>query len=390
MQKLGPIYIKLGQTLSTRPDLIGHDVANSLKDLQDKLPAFDANEAIHVIEMEFCRAIHMIFSKFDNEPVAAASIAQVHKAWLHNGTAVAVKIIRPTIKEEYTKNIRFFYFIAGILEKYHPRWKPIEITRIFDVTMQRELDFMLEAASLSEMRDNFNGDESVYIPEVYWEATSSKVLTTSWVEGASIYNRDVVIAFGIDPIALSKKVAIMFFNQSYRDGFFHADMHPGNIFIMQDGRIALIDFGIVGRLSDNDRFAVAEILFGIVKRNYMAVAKTYLRAGYIPQTTDIFLFAQYCRAICEPIAGLPLKDVSLARIIEQLCGLTETFGMSAQPQLLLLQKSMIILEGIGKSLDNDINMWKLAEPWIKKWAAKNISPEAKFIRFIKKLIEEYS
>lgn len=386
LKDLGPLYIKLGQTLSTRPDIVGYKIANQLQDLQDKLPPFDTKKAIQTIELEFDCNIHDIFSSFNEVPVAA-SIAQVHKACLKDGVNVAVKVIRPDIKEKYAKNIHFFYYVANFLDRKYPRFKFTEIVDVFNDTMLRELDFLLEAASYSEMRDNFISDQTVYIPLVHWAVTSSKVLTTSWVDGESIYNLTSVVGLGIDPVELSKKVAVMFFNQSYRDGFFHADMHQGNIFIMPDGRIALIDFGIVGRLTDNDRLAVAEIIYGIVSRNYTAVAKTYLRAGYIQESTDIYLFAQHCRAICEPIAGAPLKDVSLARILEQMCHLTEKFGMSTQPQLILLQKSMVILEGIGKSLDDDINMWKLAEPWIKKWAAKNISPEAKLLRMIKHIIE---
>lgn len=387
LQELGPLYIKLGQTLSTRPDVVGQKLADHLQGLQDKLPAFDTKNAIHTIESEFGAKIDNIFSRFEQIPIAAASIAQVYKASLKDGTNVAVKVIRPDITKKYAENISFFYDIASFLDKKWPRFRFQEIVDVFNSMMLRELDFLLEAASYSEMRDNFISDPTVYIPLVHWSFTSSKVLTTSWVDGESIYNLESVVDLGIDPIELSKKVAIMFFNQSYRDGFFHADMHQGNIFVMSDGRIALIDFGIVGRLTDNDRFAVAEIVYNIVSRNYLAVAKIYRRAGYVPEHTDIYLFAQYCRSICEPIAGAPLKDVSISRILEQMCHLTEKFGMSTQPQLILLQKSMVVLEGIGKSLDHDINMWKLAEPWIKKWAAKNISPEAKLLRMIKHILE---
>ncbi|MES2215442.1 MAG: AarF/UbiB family protein, partial [Pseudomonadota bacterium] len=298
------------------------------------------------------------------------------------------KIMRPDIAKEYAKDIRFLYFIAKILEKRYPKLKPVSMIDIFHASMKRELDFRLEASAYSEMRDNFINDDSVYIPEVHWAATTQKVLVTSWVDGVSIYNRKEVLKLGIDPISLSEKVAVMFFNQSYRDGFFHADLHPGNIFVTKDARIALIDFGITGRLREEDRFAVAEIVFGIIKRDYIFVAKTYKHAGYISKNTDIYLFAERTRAICEPIAGLALKDISLAKILEQLFNFTEEFDMTAQPQLILLQKSMVILEGIGLSLNSDINMWKLAEPWIKKWAVKNISPEAKLIRLVKNWIEE--
>ena len=387
LQKLGPIYIKLGQTLTTRPDIVGVDIVAALSDLQDKLPPFSSDKVVSIVEQE-CGSIEKIFKHFDASPVAAASIAQVHEAHLHDNTKVAVKILRPNIREDYERDINLLYFIARILDKSHKRLRLIEIIDVLRSTMQRELDLRLEASAYSEMRNNFIEDDSVYIPEIHWEATSEKVLTTTWVDGVSAYNLKAIKVLKIDPVELSKKIAIMFFNQSYRDGFFHADMHAGNIFVTKDGKIALIDFGITGRLSDHDRFAVAEILFGITKRDYLSVAKTYKNAGYIDKNVDIYLFSERCRVICEPIAELPLKDVSLAKIIEQLLQLSEEFGMSSQPQLALLQKSMVIVEGIGKSLDNNINMWKLAEPWIKKWAAKNISPEAKLLRFVKQWIEE--
>lgn len=387
LQKLGPVYIKLGQTLSTRADIIG-SIAEPLAHLQDRLPSFPSDLAISIFERECGKSIAEVFTHFERTPVAAASIAQVHKATLLDGKKVAVKIMRPRIEVEYAKDIRFFYYIGRLLERRYPKFKPVEIIDIFNFTMKQELDFRLEAASCSEMHDNFVGDESVYIPKVYWGATSKRVLTTTWIDGVSIYDRRAVIQLGLDPITLSQRAAVMFFNQSYRDGFFHADLHPGNIFAMSDGRIALIDFGIIGRLGERDRLAVAEIVLGIIKRDYIAVAKTYFRAGYIPKDTDVHLFAQRCRAICEPIAGLALRDISLAKILEQLCGLTEEFGMHAQPQLILLQKSMVILEGIGISLHREINMWKLVEPWIKKWAIKNITPEAKLLRLLRRLVEE--
>jgi ubiquinone biosynthesis protein len=386
LQKLGPVYIKLGQTLSTRADIIGQ-IAEPLSRLQDRLSPFSSDIAVSIFRAECGKSIAEVFAHFEQNPIAAASIAQVHKATLLTGEKVAVKIMRPNIEVEYAKDIRFFYYIGRLLERRYPKFKPLEIIDIFNSTMKQELDFRLEASSCSEMNDNFACDETVYIPKVYWGATSKRVLTTSWIDGVSIYDRSAVIELGLDPIALSQSAAVMFFNQSYRDGFFHADLHPGNVFAMPDGRIALVDFGIMGRLSEHDRLSVAEIVFGVIKRDYTAVAKTYLRAGYIPQNTDVVLFAQRCRAICEPIAGLALKDISLAKILEQLCGLTEEFGMHAQPQLILLQKSMVILEGIGISLNREINMWELVEPWIKKWAIKNITPEAKLLRLLKNFIE---
>jgi ubiquinone biosynthesis protein len=254
--------------------------------------------------------------------------------------------------------------------------------------MKYELDLRLEAASASEMMDNFKGDLSVYVPNIYWQLTSTNIMTTEWVDGTSIYDRNKLIDSGLNPAEVAKQIAIMFFNQAYRDGFFHADLHPGNILVRSDGTIILLDFGIMGRLSEKDRLSIAEILSGFLQRDYKLVAKVHIKANYIPKNTNLDNFAQRCRAVCEPIIGLPIKDISIGNLLAQLFKITEDFGMETQPQLLLLQKTMVVVEGIGQSLDPQINMWILAEPWIKKWAAKNLSPEAKILRFIKECVRQ--
>lgn len=388
LQELGPIYIKFGQTLSSRPDLIGEQIAQDLFILQDKLSPFPSYIAVSTIEKELGKSVDQIFDDFTPEPVAAASIAQVHKAILQNGDIVAVKILRPNIEEEYRKNIEALYSLSSIAKHLVPeqykRFKAKELIDLFDDYMKMELNLLMEASCCDEMKYNCAGDEIV-IPNVYWELSSKRVLTTSWIDGISIYDTKKIIELGLDGKELSKKLAITFFNQAYRDGFFHADLHPGNVLITKEGKIALVDFGIVGRLSDKDRFAIAEIFHAIFRKDYVEVAKIHIRVSYIPEDTNIFLFAQYCRAFCEPIANLPLKDISMGLLLEKLLKMTSEFNMHPQHQLFLLQKTMIVLEGIGKSLYPDINMWRLSEPWIKKWAAKNISPEAQFLRVAKKL-----
>ena len=254
--------------------------------------------------------------------------------------------------------------------------------------MHQELDFTLEAASASEMRDNAKNDDDIIIPKVYWDFTSHDILTTQWIEGISIYDKKALQKAGLDTIDISAKIAVMFFGQAYRDGVFHADLHPGNIFVCKDGRIALVDFGIMGRLPEKDRLAVAEILHAFLKRDYIRVAQIHIDVGYVPANTDLTLFAQNCRAIGEPIVGMSSHEISVGKLLTQLFKMTKTFGMETQPQLLMIQKTTVVVEGIGRMLNPDMNLWKLAEPWIKKWAIKNISPEAKILRMVKRILQE--
>lgn len=390
-EKLGPIYIKFGQTLSTRPDLVGNEVANELRYLQDKLPPFSVEIAKQMIYEEFCKDVNQLFLSFEDAPVAAASISQVHKAQTKNGEFVAVKILRPGIYKKYNDDIKLLYFLARllsrILEKVK-RLKLVEIVDVFHSTMKYELNLMMEAAGASELADNFKNDSSVYIPKIYWNLTSEKIMTAEWVDGTSIYNRQKLVELGLEPSIISQKIAVMFFNQAYRDGFFHADLHPGNILVKEDGTIVLLDFGIMGRLPEQDRLAIAEILAGFLNKDYKLVASVHIRANYVPKNTNPDYFAQSCRAACEPIIGLAIKDISIGKLLAQLFKITEEFGMETQPQLLLLQKTMVVVEGIGYSLDPEINMWQLAEPWIKKWSIKNLSLEAKILRITKKVISD--
>ena len=389
LKDLGPIYIKFGQTISTRPDLIGQDIANHLKSLQDKLPPFDINFVKTKIEENFGIQLSEIFSAFDETPVAAASIAQVHKATLISGEKVAVKILRPNITKQYKNDIIFLEFFTKFVTKFiknSKRLKLHEVITVFRESMHCELNLMMEAAAASRFADNFVGDDSIYVPKIYWNFTSEEIITLEWIDGVSIYDRKNLIKNGLNPKDIAAKIAVIFFNQAYRDGFFHADLHPGNILVKPNGQITLIDFGIVGILSDDDRLSIAELLYAFLKRDYKLVANVHHRIGYIPKNTNLELFAQNCRAIAEPIIGKQIKNISIGNLLAQLFKVTEEFGMETQPQLLLLQKTMVVVEGIGQSLDPEINMWQLAEPWIKKWAIKNLRPEAKLLRIAKKFI----
>jgi len=390
-QSLGPIYIKFGQTLSTRPDLIGTEVADSLKYLQDKLPPFSYRIVKARIEERFGQKLSDLFDSFDDTPVAAASIAQVHKAKLKSGEIVAVKILRPNIAQKYEEDIAFLEYGAEVITRFlkkAKRLRPKEVMSVFRQSMNLELNLRSEAAAASRILDNFANDSSLHIPRIYWNLTHDDIIALEWIDGVSIYDREAIKKLGFDPKDIAAKIAVIFFNQAYRDGFFHADLHPGNILVCPNGKVALVDFGIIGILAEDDRLAIAEILYAFLKRDYKLVAEVHHRVGYIPKDTNLEYFAQSCRAVAEPIIGIAIKNISIGNLLAQLFKVTEEYGMETQPQLLLLQKTMVVVEGIGQSLDEDINMWLLAEPWIKKWAAKNLSPEAKLLRMIKKILNK--
>ncbi|MFK8040203.1 MAG: 2-polyprenylphenol 6-hydroxylase [Rickettsiaceae bacterium] len=383
---LGPIYIKFGQTLSTRSDLVGNDIASQLQLLQDKLKPFDEKILKQILKQKFGNTIHDIFIEFDYISISAASIAQVHKAKLVSGELVAVKILRPKICTKYKKDLKVLKFLARISHIFLPSIEHLKLEPVIDLfntTMMLEMDFRLEAAAASEMRDNFKDDTSVHIPKIFWKYSSNNILVMDWIDGVSLYDKEALIENNFDLSTIARKIAVIFFNQAFRDGFFHADLHPGNILIMRNGSIALLDFGIVSRLNDRDRIAIAEIFFGFFKKDYKLIARIHKEIGYIPKDTDLDVFAQYCRAVSEPLIELSAQDISIGNLLSQLFQITEVFGMKIQPQLILLQKTMIVVEGIGQILNPQVNMWQMIEDWIKKWANKNITPEAKLLRILR-------
>lgn len=390
LNRLGPIYIKFGQTLSTRPDLIGSDIAQSLMSLQDKLDPFTEDEVKKIIKENFKENFDLVFKQFNYKPVAAASIAQVHKAVLHNGESVAVKLLRPNIKKIYERDISLLYSLArigNIVFSHAKRLKLIEAVKVFEDSMKFELDLINEAAACSELQDNLSHDENVIIPKVYWDYTTHNVLVLEWINGVSIYNTKALEKLGLDKKELVKRFAITFLNQSFRDGFFHADLHPGNILVQENGNIAFVDFGIIGKLSDRDRLAMAEVLYCLLNKNYKRVAEIHVEIDFVPKDIDIMAFALACRAVTEPIIGKPTNQVFIGHLIESLLKITSEFGMKTQPQLILLQKTILVVEGIGKILAPEVNMWNLAEPWIKKWATKNLTYDAKIVKFFKEFLK---
>ena len=376
---IGPAAIKLGQALSTRPDLVGERAAENLSQLQDDLPPAPFGAIKHTIESSFGAPLKSLFSRFDEEPVGAASIAQVHRAVTTDGREVAVKVLRPGIEEEFAKAIETYEWAAAHVEAYGgegQRLRPRLVVAHFRQWTARELDLQREGASASELRENMVAEPGYYVPEIDWRRTARRVLTLEWLNGIKLNDRDALIAAGQDCEALAATLVRAFLRQAVVDGFFHADLHHGNLFAMPDGRIAAIDFGIMGRIDRRARMWLAEILYGLITGNYRRVAEIHFEAQYVPPHHNVEEFATALRAAGEPIRGLPVKNISVGRMLESLFSITRDFDMPTQPHLLLLQKTMVMNEGVATALDSDINMWETAEPFLKDWIRSELGPEA--------------
>ncbi len=380
LQTLGPSFIKLGQALSVRADLVGEEIADDLSSLQDDLQPFSAGEARQAIEDEFGKKLDTLFSSFDDEPVAAASIAQVHFAVTTEGDEVAVKILRPGIEQAFARDLDLLRWLAETAERRAPRMRrlrPVDVIETLARSVAEEMDLRLEAAAGEELRGNFEGDPGFRVPAMDWMRTGRRVLTVERIAGIPADETDRIRATGVEPEALVANMARAFFLQVFRDGFFHADLHPGNLLVAEDGAIQAIDFGIMGRLDRQTRYYLAEMLAGFLSGDYRRVADVHIRAGYVPSHQSRDAFAQAARSIAEPILGLPLRDISLARLLAQLFRITERFEMETQPQLLLLQKTMLVAEGVGRRLCPDTNMWELARPLIEDWMQSEMTVEAR-------------
>jgi ubiquinone biosynthesis protein len=394
LQALGPSFIKLGQSLATRSDLVGAEIAADLSELQDRLPPFPVEQAIAAIEAELGKPLIEIFTTFDEVPVAAASIAQVHFATV-TGTdgklhEVAVKVLRPDIEKALARDLDLFLWGAEWLVRTQPalrRLKPVEAVGTFARVIVVEMDLRMEAAAASELAENFIGDPTFRVPAVDWRRTGRRVLCLERMKGIRIDDTNRLIEAGHDIDAVMARAACAFFNQVFRDGFFHADLHPGNLFVGEDGAVQAVDFGIMGRLDLQTRRFIGEMLLAFLEGDYRRVADVHFRAGYVPadQSTDDFM--QACRAIGEPILDLPMSEISIGRLLGQLFQVTERFRMETQPQLLLLQKTMVVAEGVGRSLNPTINMWQLARPLIEDWVIANLGPAARTREAIGDLIE---
>ena len=380
LQELGPTFIKLGQALSVRPDLVGEEIADHLSTLQDRLPPFPSETARQTIEEELDETVDSLFAQFDYTAIAAASIAQVHFAETHVGDRVAVKVLRPGIEDRFRQDIELFLWLARLVERIRPalrRLRPIEVVRTFETSVNIEMDLRLEAAAASELRENTENDNGFRVPKIDWSRTGRRVMTLERVDGTRIDNLAALEAAEFAPRDILQRSAEAFFNQVFRDGFFHADIHPGNMFVTADGTLCPVDFGIMGRLDQKTRNYLADMLIGFLDRDYKRVAEVHFEAGYVPARKSVGAFTQAIRSIGEPILGKPMHEISLARLLAHLFQVTETFEMEAQPQLLLLQKTMLVAEGVGRNLDPTVNMWSLARPLIEEWIIHNRGPEAR-------------
>ncbi|MEL6374468.1 MAG: 2-polyprenylphenol 6-hydroxylase [Pseudomonadota bacterium] len=382
--KLGPSYIKLGQFMATRADVIGPDLAADLSVLQDKMKPFAQARARASIEAALGGTLEAYFSAF-GPAIAAASIAQVHRATTleagNRGAArdVAVKILRPGIEKRFRQDLDSFFFAARQIERFHKpsrRLRPLAVVDNLRETTELEMDLRLEAAAISEMADNIAQDTGFRVPQVDWHRTAKRVLTLEWIEGIPIGNTAALREAGHDTRALGMTVLQSFLRHAMRDGFFHADMHQGNLLVEPDGTVVAVDFGIMGRLTAIEQRFLAEILFGLITRDYARAARVHFDAGYVPSHQSVAVFAQAMRAIGEPIHGRTADEISMAELLGQLFAYTEIFDMETRPELILLQKSMVIVEGVARGLDPELNLWTAAEPIARTWLEENMGAAA--------------
>ena len=376
---LGPSYVKLGQFLATRPDVVGPALARDLESLQDRMLPFPQEEAEQAVTAGLEKPLSEVFASF-GPPVAAASIAQVHRAEVATPMghrAVAVKVLRPGIARRFKVDLAAFAYVARQAEAFSAearRLRLVEVVETLARSVALEMDFRLEAAALSEMADNTRDDADFRVPTVDWDRTAANVLTMEWIDGTPLNDRDALAARGLDLAQLGRSVIQSFLRHALRDGFFHADMHPGNLFIDAQGRLVAVDFGIMGRLSPKERRFLAEILFGFITRNYRRAAEVHFEAGYVPAHHAVESFAQAIRAIAEPIHNRTAEDISMAKLLTLLFEVTALFDMRTRPELLLLQKTMVVVEGVGRSLDPRLDMWTTAEPVVREWISRNLGP----------------
>lgn len=378
-EQIGPAAVKLGQSLATRPDLVGEDAARDLFRLQDSLPAIPYPRIKAAIEAGLGAPVESLFRSVDPEPVGAASIAQVHRAVTTEGRDVAIKVLRPGIEEKFASDIETYEWIAaqasargGELARLRPR----EVIATFRQWTLRELDLRREAASASELSDAMSGEDGYVVPAIDWRRTSRRVMTLDWIEGVKLTDRDALISAGHDLKHLARTLVKAFLRQAIAEGFFHADLHQGNLFVTPEGRIAAIDFGIMGRVNRQARLWLAEILHGLITGNYRRVAEIHFDAQYVPGHHSIDEFTTALRAVGEPIRGVPVKDISVGNMLDGLFAITREFDMPTQPHLLLLQKTMVMVEGVASTLDPDINMWEVAGPFVSEWLRDELGPEA--------------
>ena len=378
-QAIGPAAIKLGQTLATRPDIVGEAAAGNLLLLQDSLPPVSFDLIRREIESSFGKPLEALFASIEETPVGAASIAQVHRAVTTEGKQVAIKVLRPGIREKFAEDIATYEWAAAHLEALGgepARLRPRLVIANFKRWTLRELDLRREAASASELAEVRKGHEGYRIPSVDWDRTNGRVMTIDWIDGIKISDRDALVAAGHDLPALAEHLVLTFLRQAISNGFFHADMHQGNLFVQADGTIAAIDFGIMGRIDRRARLWLAEILYGLTTGNYRRVAEIHFEAKYVPSYHSVDEFATALRAVGEPTRGRPVSELSVGQMLDSLFAITREFDMQTQPHLLLLQKTMVMVEGLATLLHPRINMWEVAAPFVRDWIRDELGPEA--------------
>jgi len=396
IEELGPIFIKFGQALSTRPDILPPDIAQELKKLQDKVPPFPGEEALAIIENSFKKSAYDIFARFDSNALASASMAQVHEATLHSGEEVVVKVLRPNMKKVIDQDLSIMHTLANLVDRYwsgSKRFKPKEIVEEFEMNLMHEMDLMREAANAAQLRRNFQNSRLLYVPEIYWDYSRENILVMERIHGIPVSDINALHEHGIDIKKLAERGVELFFTQVFRDCFFHADMHPGNIFVSpihpHDPQYICIDFGIIGTLNDNDKRYLAENLYAFFSRDYRRVAELHVESGWVARDTRITEFESAIRTVCEPIFEKPLKDISFAKIVLNLFQTARRFHMEVQPQLVLLQKTLLAIEGLGRQLYPDLDLWTTAKPFLEKWLREQIGPRA-FLTQLRKNLPFFS
>ena len=385
LEDLGPIFVKFGQILSTRVDLLPSDIAIELAKLQDQVTPFDNQIAYQIIEKSLGHPLDEIFSQFSDAPFASASVAQVHAATLHTGEQVIVKVLRPKIKPVIQRDIGLLYIIADKIERYWPAGKNLRPTAVvaeFEKNLLDELDLMREAANASQLRRNFLNSEKLYIPEIYWEHCRKDIMVMERIHGTPIGNIDALIEKNINLQQLSERGVEIFFTQVFRHCFFHADMHPGNIFVADNGQYIAVDFGIMGTLTETDQRYLAENFLAFFNRDYRRVAELHVSSGWVGKDTRIDEFESAIRAVCEPIFDKPLKDISFGQLLLSLFQTARRFNMEVQPQLVLLQKTLLNIEGLGRQLYPELDLWKTAKPFLEQWMKEKIGPRS-FVKHVK-------
>lgn len=388
LEELGPIFIKFGQMLSTRRDLLSDDLALELKKLQDNVPPFAGNEAQRLVEKALDAPVSEVFAEFNADPMASASVAQVHEALLYNGEEVVVKVVRPGIDKTIRKDVALLYTLAHLVETLWAegrRLRPVEVVADYETTIFDELDLRKEAANCSQIRRNFDNSPILYVPEIYWDLTRQNVLVMERIHGIPVADVEQLNAQNTDMKKLAEQGVEIFFTQVFRDSFFHADMHPGNIFVSRDNpalpQYIAVDFGIVGSLSAEDQSYLARNFLAFFKRDYRMVAQLHIDSGWVPEDTDVQAFETSIRSVCEPIFEKPLKDISFGLVLMGLFQTARRFNMEVQPQLVLLQKTLLNIEGLGRQLYPDLDLWQTAQPFLERWMKERMGPKAVYRSF---------